>query len=621
MHGLSRVLAVMAVGAMAVASATVPCKADEPLPRAVLILEESNANLPSYVDFSSAFSAALNAGSRSRVDVYTERLDIGRFDSAEYEQVLLRYFRDKYHSTPIGVIVPVGTAALEFVMRLRKELWSAVPVAFAAVDAESLAGLSLPPGITGNIMDLTLRDAVNAAKVMVPGLARIAIVGDPLERQALRRHFARELPQVAASQEIIDLTGLPMTEVRQRVATLPPDSAILYVGIQVDGAGKSYTPRNALVPIAEVANRPIVVTDESQFGYGAAGGVITSFTRAGRAAGQLVSRILDGESAATIPISGDGSTKPIFDWRQLHRFGISEAALPAGSEVRFRDLTAFVRYRWQILSVAAVLAIQTGLIIGLFYEHRRRRNAEVVSRDAIAKLAHMNRVATAGELSASLANEINQPLAAMVANANAGLRFLARATPELDEARDTLKRIVRDGHRAGQVMGSVRDMFRKDGGETSPLDLNDVIQDVIRPVRGELQAQGIAVQTGLTKPLPLVLGHNGELQQVILNLVRNAAEAMDGVCGRPRVLRVESAIYDSDNVLVAVEDSGTGIDQNDINRIFDLFYTTKLQGMGMGLSICRSIVESHGGRIWASSSSDRGSVFSLQLPAYKARAE
>jgi signal transduction histidine kinase len=154
-----------------------------------------------------------------------------------------------------------------------------------------------------------------------------------------------------------------------------------------------------------------------------------------------------------------------------------------------------------------------------------------------------------------------------------------------------------------------------------PLDLNDVIQDVIRPVRGELQGQGIVVQTGLTKPLPLVLGHNGELQQVILNLVRNAAEAMDGACGRPRVLRVESAIYDSDNVLVAVEDSGTGIDQNDINRIFDLFYTTKLQGMGMGLSICRSIVESHGGRIWASSSTDRGSVFSLQLPTYKARAE
>jgi signal transduction histidine kinase len=446
-------------------------------------------------------------------------------------------------------------------------------------------------------------------------------VGDPLERQALRRHFARELPQVSASQEIIDLTGLPMTVLRQRVATLPPDYAILYVGIHVDGAGKTYTPRDALVPIVEVANRPIVVTDESQFGYGATGGVVTSFILVGKASGELVSRILDGESAAKIPFAKDGSTKSIFDWRQLQRFGISEAALPAGSEVWFRETTAFVRYRWQILSVAAVLAIQTGLIIGLFYERRRRRDAELVSREAIGKLAHMNRIATAGELSASLAHEINQPLAAMVANANAGLRFLARATPELEEARDTLKRIVRDGHRAGKVIGSVRDMFKKDGGETSLVDLNDVIHDVILPVRGELQAQGIVVQTGLTKPLPLVLGHNGQLQQVILNLVRNAAEAMDGVCGRPRLLRVESAIYDSDHVLVAVEDSGTGIDQNDINRIFDSFYTTKSQGIGMGLSICRSIVESHGGRIWAASSSDRGSIFSLKLPACKARPE
>jgi signal transduction histidine kinase len=621
MYGRFRAVAVMVVGVMAAAAATVLCKADEPLPRSVLILEQSNPNLPAYFDFSSAFSPALNVSSESRVDVYTESLDMNRFGSAEYEQVLLTYFRDKYRSKPIGVIVPVGTLALEFVMRLRKELWSAVPVAFAAVDAESLAALNLPPDVTGNIMDLTLHDAVSAAKAMVPGLGRIAIVGDPLERQTLRRHFARELPQVAALYEIIDLTGLPMTEIRQRVATLPPDSAIVYVGIYVDGAGKSYTPRDALVPIVEVANRPIVVTNESQFGYGATGGVITSFSLVGKASGQLVLRILNGESAAQIPIARDGSTKPVFDWRQLERFAISAAALPVGSEVRFRELTAFVRYRWQILSVAAVLGIQTGLIIGLFYERRRRRDAEAVSRDAIGKLAHMNRVATAGELSASLANEINQPLAAMVANAHAGLRFLARATPELDEAKDTLKRIVRDGHRAGKVIGSVRDMFKKDGGEASPIDLNDVIQDVIRPVRGELQAQGIVVQTGLTKPLPLVLGHSGQLQQVILNLVKNAAEAMDGVCDRPRVLRVESAIYDSDNVLVAVEDSGTGIDQNDINRIFDSFYTTKSQGMGMGLSICRSIVESHGGRIWASSRGARGSIFSLQLPVYKAHAE
>ncbi len=619
MRGLWRVMVV--VGAVVGASAPARCQADGSPPRSVLILEQSNPNLPSYVDFSSGFSSSLNASAKSRVDVYTESLDINRFGSAEYEEVLARYLREKYRTKPIGVIVPVGTLALEFVMRLRADLWSTVPVAFAAVDAESVAHLNLPAGVTGNVVNLTLHDAVNAAKAMVPNLMRLAIVGDRSERQTLRRHFARELPQVAAALEIIDLTGLPMTELRQRVTTLPPDSAILYLGIYADGDGKSYTPRDALVPVAEVANRPIVVTNENHFGYGATGGVITSFSLAGKAAGHLAARILNGESASGIPVTSDSSTKPMFDWRQLQRFGISEAALPAGSEVRFREMTAFVRYRWQIMSVAAVLGIQTGLIIGLFYERRRRRNAEAFSREAVAKLAQMNRVVTAGELSASIAHEINQPLAAMVANANAGLRFLGRATPDLDEARATLKRIVRDGHRAGDVMGSVRAMFKKDGGDTSKIDLNEVIQDVLRPVRGELEAKGIAVQTGLTKPLPLVLGHGGQLQQVILNLVRNAAEAMEGMSGRGRMLRVESAIYDSENVLVAVEDSGTGIDPADIDHIFDSFFTTKSQGMGMGLSICRSIIESHGGRLSATSVVDRGSVFSVKLPACRPGAE
>jgi signal transduction histidine kinase len=612
---------VMVIGTVAAASAPARCEADEPSPRSVLILEQSNPNLPSYVDFSSGFSASLNANSGSGVDVYTESLDINRFGSAEYEEVLGRYLREKYRTKPIEVIVPVGALALEFVMRLRADLWSAVPVAFAAVDADSLAGLNLPANVTGNVVNLTLRDAVSAAEVMVPNLKRVAIVGDRTERQTLRRHFAQELPQVATTLEIIDLTGMPMTEIRQRVTALPPDSAILYLGIYVDGAGKSYTPHDALVPVVEAANRPIVVTNESHFGYGATGGVITSFGLVGKAAGHLAARILNGESASGIPVTSDSSTKPIFDWRQLQRFGISEAALPLGSEVRFREMTAFVRYRWQILTVAAVLGIQTGLIIGLFYERRRRRNAEAFSREAVAKLAQMNRVVTAGELSASIAHEINQPLAAMVANANAGLRFLGRATPDLDEARATLKRIVRDGHRAGDVIGGVRAMFKKDGGDTSKVDLNEVIQDVLRPVRGELEAKGIAVQTGLTKPLPPVLGHGGQLQQVILNLVRNAAEAMEGMSGRTRMLRVESAIYDSENVMVAVEDSGTGIDPADIDHIFDSFFTTKSQGMGMGLSICRSIIESHGGRLSAASVVDRGSVFSVKLPAYRPGAE
>ena len=159
-------------------------------------------------------------------------------------------------------------------------------------------------------------------------------------------------------------------------------------------------------------------------------------------------------------------------------------------------------------------------------------------------------------------------------------------------------------------------MFKKDSQVSTPLDLNKVIHDVLGLVHGDLETQGILVQSGLTRPLPLVLGHKGQLQQVILNLVRNAADAMDSVSGRARIL-TKKRIHDSDGVLLSVEDSGTGIAATDIDRIFESFFTTKSQGMGMGLSICRSIIETHNGRLWASSGVDYGSVFNIMLPAIR----
>ena len=588
-----------------------------PLPRSVLILEQNNPNAPAYVDFASHFQATLNANDASPVDVYIESFDLYRFDSAEYRELLRDYLTKKYRSKPIGVIVPVGPLALEFELSSRAVLWPTAPIAFEGIDTESLSGLHLPPDTTGDTENLTLWDEVNAAKIMVPNLRRVAIVGDPLERQSTYRHFAKEMPQIAAELQIIDLTGLPMTEVQRRTAELPPDLAIIYIGIHVDGAGKSYTARDGLVPIAEVANRPIVITTETYFGYGATGGVMTSYGRMGDAAGQLVLRILSGESASKIAVAKSLSTKLRFDSRQLQRWGISEFDSPPGSEVSFREPTAWERYHWQIISIATALLMQTMLIFGLLFEHRRRRSAEASSTAAISRLADLNRVATAGELTASIAHEIRQPLATMVTSANAALRWLMRKTPDLDEARAAMNGVVSAGHRANEVIESIRAMFRKDGQTKEPINLNNLIKEVLGFVRRELQTQEVLIQTELTEPLPSVRGHNGQLQQVILNVVRNAAEAMDSTSNRARILRVKTAIHDRAGVLLSIEDSGTGVDPNQLNRIFESFFTSKSEGMGIGLSICRSIVEAHGGRIWATSDGRHGSVFNILLPMIK----
>ena len=235
-----------------------------------------------------------------------------------------------------------------------------------------------------------------------------------------------------------------------------------------------------------------------------------------------------------------------------------------------------------------------------------------------AEVAQFARLTTMGELAASIAHEIRQPLAAVVNNANAGLRWLDNQPPNLKEVRAALKRIVRDSERGGDVIGSIQGMLKKGEEERARLDINDLIREVMRLVQGELKNRGVSSRAELADDLPRVLADRIQLRQVILNLIMNAIEAMVSVSDRARVLRVRSENHGDDGVLVAVEDSGSGIAPKDMDRIFETFFTTKSEGMGMGLSICRSIVESHGGRISASRANPRGSVFQIILPGDRA---
>jgi signal transduction histidine kinase len=242
-----------------------------------------------------------------------------------------------------------------------------------------------------------------------------------------------------------------------------------------------------------------------------------------------------------------------------------------------------------------------------------RKQAEEALRDAQAELAHVTRVMTMGELTASIAHEINQPLAAVVTNANAGLRWLAGPIPNLSEAREALARITRDGKRASDVIGRIRALVKKSSTEKAGLDLNEAIQEVVVLVQSEIQKSEVTLQMELAIDLPQILGNRVQLQQVILNLVMNGIEAMSSVTDRSRDLLIRSCKYESDKVLVAAQDSGIGIDSQNLEKIFDAFYTTKSQGMGMGLAISRSIVESHGGRLWAVPNIGPGATFQFTL--------
>jgi len=583
-----------------------------PLPRAVLVLDQSIPYTEHFAKLFKSFHSTLKADPGDPITVYSESLEYSHFKGPEYDSLLHTFIKEKYRSKHIGVIVADGFDALQFAVRLRTDLDPAIPIVFSNVDDGTASHVSLPPNATGITIKRTIGHALITAKALVPGLKRIAVVGDPLEEQTYRRHYTNDLLAIDKAVELIDLTGLPMDELRKRVATLPQDAALFYTMLSIGSGGARYDPNDALALVAEVANRPIVIDLETRLGHGGTGGFLLQAAPIGEATARIVLRLLNGENVSSIPVMAGEFVKPVFDWRELKRWNVSESSLPFGREIRFREVSAWERYPLQIIAICATLLLQTALFSWLIYEIGRRHRAEMQSRSAMAELTYMNRRVAAEQLSSSLTHEINQPLAGIAARASAALRWIRADKPDLEKAGAALDGIVAASHRASNIVTSVRAMIKKDAPEKMPIDINQVILTVLSIVRIELQKNGAELQTQLNDHLPAVQGDKVQLQQVVLNLVMNGIEAMLSV--RPRILKVQTDQITPDMVRVSIEDTGTGIDPSNLDRIFKPLFTTKAAGMGMGLFICHSIIESHGGRIWVSPAVNQGSIFQFELP-------
>jgi len=370
----------LTVGAVSIAA---------PLPPSILVLNESAMVGPFYRNAYDALRATLTANSSQPVSIYLEQLELERFGGDRYEQDLKTHFESKYVDKPIGVIVAVGFGALDFVLRLRAEMFTGVPVVFVMVDEAALQRLNIPPDVTGRTSAVKFQDFLNAARVVVPDLQRIAIVGDRWDKQTAYRHLQQEIPAPSAAFGIIDLVGLPMRELKRRVAVLPERTAIAYTSIFSDGEGTSYPPVDALRLVAEVASRPIVVAAETFVGAGAVGGYVLTPTAIGKEAADLALRILNGESASAIPIADGNFAKPMFDWRQMQRWGVSASSLPPASEIRFREPTVWEQYKAQILAITAAILGQAALIAWLLHERQYRHRAERTARETFSELAQM----------------------------------------------------------------------------------------------------------------------------------------------------------------------------------------------------------------------------------------
>jgi PAS domain S-box-containing protein len=302
-------------------------------------------------------------------------------------------------------------------------------------------------------------------------------------------------------------------------------------------------------------------------------------------------------------------------YRKAHRHGLELYLETGRAKVLGRHTEMFgLRKNGEEFPVElSISPIQDGESV-LFIGYLR----DITDRNALnfarIELAHVKQMMAMGEMAASIAHEINQPLAAIATNAAAGLRWLAAVTPALDEASNALTHIVNDARRASEVIGGIRSMFKKEPQAAALQDVNELIQEVLALVRREVENHRIAIHAELLDDLPQIPANRAQLRQVIVNLLMNAVEAMDAVTDSARAVRIKTEVYDPSYLRIAVEDTGTGIDPKNIDRIFDAFFSAKPNGMGMGLSICRSIIEAHGGRVWATTNVPRGAIFQFTLP-------
>ena len=701
--------------------------------KSILLLHSFEGNAPIFLETDNGLSGRLLSGGISRQNMFFESLDLRRNPGPEHRKLLVEQMRMRYGHRKLDLIITMYPEALEFVLKDCGDLLPGIPI-IALYLPQRIDVPEKNRRITAHFPTLDIIGTLELALKLVPGAKRLYVVSGAHEvDKRVEDQARRDLKKWEPQLEVLYLSHMPLADILTAISSAPPDSIILLLGFSSDVAGNNQTSPEVAQQLSRVSKAPIFGILDVALGNGIAGGSLLSFKIVGDQAGERALEVLGGAKNPEItPDVLVVPSLPMFDWRQLKRWNLSESALPEGSRIINREFTLWDLKYYIIAALAFVLA-QSLLILMLLAQKRRRKSAEgslrqktdeldrffsvtldllciantegyflrlnpawekvlgysrkelmanrfwsfvhpddlAGTQEAVSKLAsqrelihfenryrckdgtdrllewtaapageliyaaarditermeaevedrqrrdelaHLARISTMGELAGALAHEINQPLSAIMSNAQAAKRYLEAPNPDMEEVKEILRDIVKEDARAGEVINRLRTLLKKSKTELEPLDLNSVFQETIGLLHSDAVIRDVKVTTELDPRISCVRGDRVQLQQVALNLILNAFEAMnEQPRGEKRVL-IRTWQKDSE-VLAAVADSGVGISAGETEKIFKPFYTTKPQGLGMGLSISRSITHRHQGRIWVENNPNRGATFFLSLP-------
>jgi len=607
---------------------TAVCAAESE-PKRVLVIHSFGSVAPPFTTHSIAFETELVEKMGKRVDLDEVSLDMARYADSTLQEALVEYLQKRQSHWQPDLVVPIGSPAGVFVAQYRDRLFPKTPILYTGMDRRRLPPDALKKNATFIGENFDLPGFVEDILQIAPATKNIAVViGASQVEQYWAAAFRKEFETYANRINFIWLNDLSLDQMLEKTRALPPDSFIFLILLLRDATGVTHNADEALQRIHAVANAPINSIFQHQLGLGIVGGRLYQAELEGIESARIAVRILNGEPASSFQPRIVGPLSPRYDWRELKRWKIKEERLPPGSVVLFREPTVWDNYGGWIIAGVSFCFVQAVLIFGLLANLAKRRLAErslIASEDRVTlaademrrlqdEIAHVGRVSMMGQLASALAHEINQPIGAILRNAEAAELFMQSKTPDLEEIRAILVDIRADDQRAGDVIDRMRALLKRHVLDTQLLDLAELVGDVAKLAQPDAATRHVKLTVNLPADLPPVRGDRVHLQQVLLNLILNGIDALNRAGPGNRRVTVSARVDAARTVEIAVSDTGHGIAAEKLAHVFDPFFTTKPDGMGMGLPISRTIVESHGGRLWAENNNDTGATFRFTLP-------
>jgi signal transduction histidine kinase len=533
---------------------------------------------------------------------------------AASEQAVIDYIRSIFvdHRDP-DLIVSIGGPAAVFARKHRRDLFPNAPLLIASVDQRWLDDAPLGKKETAVALATDYPAAIDAILQLLPQTKQVVMV---VGSGQIGRFWRRELDDALRRRHdrvtFVWLDDLSLQETLSRCANLPANAAIFYLTYGTDATGAAYADDRVFAELHATANAPLFAALSPYLGAGIVGGSLVSVDELARTSADTAIRLLNGADPASVTIAAQRRGRPVFDWRELQRWGISESRLPAESVVRYRVPGLWQAYKGTVLSAAGVLAVQSILIIGLLHQRRARRRAELESRNNLALAADASRRLTMSALTSSIAHELGQPLSSMIHNAQAGRMMITadRATP--DTMGEILSDIETEGVQATQIIDRHRTMLRGHQLDTKPTDLHAVIDESLGLVAHDMRARQVEVTVNVSSHPCIIDGDQVLLRQVLVNLVMNAMDAMTETPPARRRVTISTEVRGAD-VDLSVRDAGTGLPAQINGARFTPFVTTKAHGLGIGLTITQTIVDAHRGTVEARNNPEGGATFTVTL--------